>query len=384
MRCPKCHYLSFDPEPRCKNCGYDLEVDDADLAMRAAEPADETMPDLTLRGRPAAPAEAHVTLTIRPTDTEPESASEPQWEPEPEPEWDPVVEPIVAAPPRLLVVESKPAARPDRLQTRSSTALVDPPARMFPPPVEPAARTAEPPMMRTPFRAPNTTAELPLFVKGIAESEALQDDVDLRSRLEPVLPPARPPLAVRRAAPEPPRARSHQPGRRVGPLDHDLLEDLQRVEREEAMARAVTAPADALAPEDRVEPAHRAAAAAIDTGVLGGIALFVFWATLRLCNISLSGLGVGALVPLLFFLALMDIGYLVMFTAAGGQTIGKMLMGIRVESADEAGGLSLGRAAFRSLLTFVSVIGLGLGWLPVLLGHGTLHDRLARTRVVRA
>jgi hypothetical protein len=61
-----------------------------------------------------------------------------------------------------------------------------------------------------------------------------------------------------------------------------------------------------------------------------------------------------------------------------------MVMGIRVESVDEAGGLSLRRAAWRSLLTLVSVIGLGLGWLPVLLGHGTLHDRLARTRVVRA
>ena len=37
MRCPKCHYLSFDPEPRCKNCGYDLEVADAELAFKAAE-----------------------------------------------------------------------------------------------------------------------------------------------------------------------------------------------------------------------------------------------------------------------------------------------------------------------------------------------------------
>jgi len=383
MRCPKCHYLSFDPEPRCKNCGYDLEVDDADLAMRAAEPVDEALPDLTLHERPAASAQAPVTLAIRPAAPEPDSP-EPHWEPDPEPEWEPIAEPIVAAPPRLLAVEPQPAARQNRGPMRSSTALVDPPARMFPPPVEPAARAVEPPVMRTPFRAPNTTAELPLFVKGIAESEALLDEADLRPSPDPVLPPARAPLAVRRSAPEPPRARPHQPARRVGPLDHDLLEDLQRVEREEAMARASTAPADALAPEEAVEPAHRAAAAAIDAAVLGGIALFVFWATLRLCNISLSGLGVGALVPLLFFLALMDVGYLVMFTAAGGQTIGKMLMGIRVESADEAGGLSLGRAALRSLLTFVSVLGLGLGWLPVLLGHGTLHDRLARTRVVRA
>jgi uncharacterized RDD family membrane protein YckC len=239
--------------------------------------------------------------------------------------------------------------------------------------------------MRTPFRAPNTTAELPLFVKGIAESEALLDDADVRQSPDEVqFPPARPPLAVRRSAPELPRARPQQPARRPGPLDHDLLEDLQRVEREEAMARGAHASAGITASGDAVEPAHRAAAAAIDAGVLGGIATFVFWATLRLCNISLSGLGVAALVPLLSFLALMDLGYLLMFTAAGGQTIGKMLMGIRVESLDEAGHLSLRRAAWRSVLTFVSVLGLGLGWLPALLGRGTLHDRLARTRVVRA
>ena len=37
MRCPKCHYLSFEPEPRCKNCGYDLAVPEADLAIKPAE-----------------------------------------------------------------------------------------------------------------------------------------------------------------------------------------------------------------------------------------------------------------------------------------------------------------------------------------------------------
>ena len=49
MKCPKCHYLSFDPEPRCKNCGYDLEVADADLAFRAAEDGDQSVHDLPLR-----------------------------------------------------------------------------------------------------------------------------------------------------------------------------------------------------------------------------------------------------------------------------------------------------------------------------------------------
>jgi uncharacterized RDD family membrane protein YckC len=379
MRCPKCHYLGFDPEPRCKNCGYDLEVADADLAMRAAEPADDVVPDLTLHERPTANA-APVTLEIRRTDPEPESAP-PQWEPDPEPDWDPVAEPAVAAPAaRLSLLKTERTARP-AAPARSSTAVDEPPSRMFPPAEAPA------PVTRTPFRAPNTTAELPLFVKGIAESESLLDEDDsaqLPSSL--ALPPARPPLAVRRSAPEPPRARPAQPARRVGPLDHDLLEDLQRVEREEAVRARASAPAFTAEAGEGVDPIHRFAAAATDMVVLGGIATFVFWATLRLCNVSLTGLGVGALIPLLSFLALMDLGYLWMFTAAGGQTVGKMLMGIRVvaDDPDVDGGLTLRRAAWRSVLTFVSVGGLGLGWLPALLGRGTLHDRLARTRVVRA
>ena len=44
MKCPKCHYLSFEPEPRCRNCGYDLALADADLAMREFESEDAEAP----------------------------------------------------------------------------------------------------------------------------------------------------------------------------------------------------------------------------------------------------------------------------------------------------------------------------------------------------
>jgi uncharacterized RDD family membrane protein YckC len=138
--------------------------------------------------------------------------------------------------------------------------------------------------------------------------------------------------------------------------------------------------------DERVEPSQRAAAAAIDIAVLGGIAGFVFWATLRLCNVSLWDLSLSALVPLMLFLVLMDVGYLLLFTAAGGQTVGKMLMGLRVvgEPADPGHHIPFGQAAFRSALTLVSVVGLGLGWVPALFGRGlTLHDRVTHTRVVR-
>jgi uncharacterized RDD family membrane protein YckC len=178
--------------------------------------------------------------------------------------------------------------------------------------------------------------------------------------------------------------------RRLGPLDRDLLEDLKRVEREEAVRVRQQAHAAAAAVEDangQVEPARRALAAAVDVAVLGGIAAFVFWATLRLCGIGITELEIPALIPLLAFIVVMDVTYLFMFTAAGGQTVGKMWMGIRVV-ADEAEAdepVSVRQASWRAALTLVSVIGLGLGWLPALFGRGiTLHDRLAHTRVVRA
>ena len=40
MRCTKCHYLSFEPEPRCKNCGHDLSLEDASAFNFAGEDAE--------------------------------------------------------------------------------------------------------------------------------------------------------------------------------------------------------------------------------------------------------------------------------------------------------------------------------------------------------
>jgi uncharacterized RDD family membrane protein YckC len=408
MRCPKCHYLGFDPEPRCKNCGYDLEVADADLALHTAEADDEMeVPDLTLHERPNADA-APVTLELVHAGASARSTNE-----------------------RNAGGETRRrGARTNRRMPESRLTLIEEPvderyeepARQLEPepfdpdPIEPApieAAPIEPPpaLFRTPFRAPHTTTEMPLFVKGIAESDLRTEVMSLPADTEevheeiPVVPPTRPPLAVRRTTIESPRTQpppqqSQPPAqpqpkleRRLGPLDHDLLEDLKRVEREEAVRErefvrsvATESAATDANPVDRVEPGRRAAAAGIDVAVLGGIALFVFWATLRLCNVSVSAVGWAALIPFVTFIAVMDLSYLLMFTAAGGQTPGKMLMHLRVVGDDRASDepVPLSRAAWRSALMMISVVALGLGWLPALFGRGlTLHDRLAHTRVVR-
>lgn len=446
MRCPKCHYLSFDPEPRCKNCGYDLEVPDADLALRTSVAADEPMPDLTLRSKPSAD-ELPVTLELVHAGSAkkraaPRRRSKPIAAPEPERTTelgleyaaDPVYEePVfridaevtevaeVAEPAevaKVVKVAAVPGDAPmsmvddiadelEELTAGGNDAERAPEVNIEPEPevaaaprlalVEDPTERQAPPAPRTPFRSPHTTADLPLFVRGIANRDDLIDEDEAPSRMFPEAPavPAapRPPLAVRRTAPELARSRSKPADRPLGPLDRDLLEDLRRVEREEAVRAKSEVieerPVAEANADGRVDPLYRVAAASVDVAVLGGLAAFVFWATLRLCNVGLWDLGTNALVPLLGFLALMDLGYLLMFTAAGGQTFGKMLLGIRVVDenapADVESHLPLRQAAFRALLTFVSVITLGLSWLPALFGRGlTLHDRIAHTRVVRA
>ena len=84
-----------------------------------------------------------------------------------------------------------------------------------------------------------------------------------------------------------------------------------------------------------------------------------------------------------FFLVLNG-GYLVAFTAVGGQSIGKMALGIKVVS-DEDLPVPFSRATLRTLAYAVSALPLGAGFLPGVLGADrlALHDRLTHTRVVR-
>jgi uncharacterized RDD family membrane protein YckC len=78
-----------------------------------------------------------------------------------------------------------------------------------------------------------------------------------------------------------------------------------------------------------------------------------------------------------------------MFTAAGGQTIGKMLAGTRVVLADptlRSRRLSFGTAVVRTASCVVSLLPAGVGFLMALFRADgrALHDAVADTRVVRA
>ncbi len=142
---------------------------------------------------------------------------------------------------------------------------------------------------------------------------------------------------------------------------------------------SVTASGETLA-----APARRIFAGLIDVALLSALDLLVLYFTLRLLGLAASQVTELPLLPLVAFMLLLNVGYFIAFTAVGGQSIGKMALGIKVISQEESV-VPIGRATLRTLAYFVSALPLGAGFLPGLLGADrlALHDRLAHTRVVR-
>jgi uncharacterized RDD family membrane protein YckC len=431
MKCPKCHYLSFEPEARCRNCGYDLSVPEGDLSLKLDDEArpDEPMVDLALHA---------VDDPSDPSDP-PDLAT---WAPVASARAGDLAEAPVEPPRRVRASKSsgravQAGARGMRAARASAPAATvtppaeswvpeSPPARPVPPTTElplfvkglppeptdwptgkvPEAATdpavtepteTDPPAIEAMVTEPEVSAPLtPEHVSasieaGVGDSDGAVSDVEPLLKLYRHL---RPPLGVRRQTPVPGRVKakySPPASRRLGPFDRDLLEDLQRIEkneRQEAEAQARAAARAAGHSADQADAAARLAAAAVDALVIGGLGAGITWTTLRWCGLPLDRASILPLAPLLAFLLLVGAGYLLMFTAAGGQTIGKMLLGLRVVGGgDGAAGerLSGRQVFFRELLTLPSVLALGAGFLPALVGEGrALHDRIAHTRVVRA
>ena len=129
--------------------------------------------------------------------------------------------------------------------------------------------------------------------------------------------------------------------------------------------------------------ARRFGAAVVDLGIVGVIDVGVLVLTTRLAGLSMEYASVLPLAPLVGFLALLNGGYVVALTALGGQTIGKMMFGIRVVGKDGVPA-SFREALVRSAASVVSVLPLGLGFVGALFGDGrALHDVAAETNVVR-
>ena len=128
----------------------------------------------------------------------------------------------------------------------------------------------------------------------------------------------------------------------------------------------------------------RFVAVIIDVLILAVTDVAVIYFTMQILDLSVADLGILPKGPLLAFLLVQNGGYLVAFTA-GGQTLGKMVAGIRVVPAGSDASLDLGRAFLRTLMWLLLAVPVGLGFLTALFNrdHRGLHDRFAGTRVVR-
>jgi uncharacterized RDD family membrane protein YckC len=195
--------------------------------------------------------------------------------------------------------------------------------------------------------------------------------------------PPRMPLAVRRATPELPRLRpSATP--RTPMLDLGTPEPWSPPASPRPRARDAEASPAEDAPE-AAGIAARVTAVAIDVVLLAAIDVIVIYLTMQICGLTLADLTLLPKGPLVAFLALQNGGYLVAFTA-GGQTLGKMVTGIKVVSTRAKASLGFRDSLLRTLVWLVLAVPAGLGLLTAFLtpDRRGLHDRCAGTKVVRA
>ncbi|HUR22133.1 MAG TPA: RDD family protein, partial [Vicinamibacterales bacterium] len=227
--------------------------------------------------------------------------------------------------------------------------------------------------------------------------------------------PARPrtPVSVRRTTPDPARLRakygmspspspspspepdlwSNMPADPIDQVDmREEVADFQDLPLTSSPAASwQSEPTPERLPAGWQEPVGAGArlfAAFIDVTLLGGLSAAVIYFTLAVTGLSTTQIGLLPALPLGGLLLMMIVGYLLMFTMASGQSVGKMVMRIRVVGTSPEAvindRITVSQAAVRSLVALPSVLVFGLGFLPALGGAGlALHDRIAHTRVVR-
>lgn len=335
MKCPKCEYLGFETGDRCKNCGYDFSLASGNVAA--------TGPELMLR------------------QPEPLKRDSDRWLSQLEARLDNVRPAAMAA------------SSADQLGSMSLDAPAAQPATLRPAaPPETPAQAPPPPRASTPV--------LPLFQ---------QDGTDWDEPLIKVPAAPRPPLAVRRT-PERPKLRTvSKPARRID-LEADPAGVLEFAEEPAAIAPSAAKPRVPVPARPAASEApgisgagRRIAAAVADLAILLSIDAVVIYFTFQIAGVPFSDWQAIPILPLGLFLLMVKASYLSVFTALGGQTVGKMAAGIRVVGEDDRD-VEPVRAVQRTFAALASVATAGLGFAPVLLGgdRRALHDRVAGTRVV--
>jgi uncharacterized RDD family membrane protein YckC len=230
-------------------------------------------------------------------------------------------------------------------------------------------------VLNEPEAPPVASPSLPLFARATAADD------------EPLIKvPAAPraPLAVRRT-PEVPRFRALSRPVRRPEFEPEPVLEFPAESREPLIADMAAAARQhhPPAPRETGPVGRRALAGIIDLAILFTIDVAVVYFTLRMASLTMNDWRVLPVLPLAAFLALLKLGYFCAFTAAGGQTIGKMAVRIQVVGDDNAV-VDPARAVRRVAAGAISALTLGLGFIPALVDpeRRAFHDRIAGTRVV--
>lgn len=325
MKCSKCGYLGFETGDRCRNCGYDFSL--GNLLPREGTEAVSDLPIRTGSNTPEPLADFR--LNEVPGDALPLVGTTPALDLD-----------------RMIGAAGQPSPASESVSGREADGGPRPGEGLFP---------------------------------GAGS--------DLGEPLARLRGGSRPPLSVRRAAPEVPRLRPRPTphgrttprpaGRhaRAGAFDGEAL-PLGGLDLEPGSDRAPDG-AGACA-----TPLPRLCAALLDLAVVGTIDGAVLYFTLRLLGLTFADMAVLPWIPLGGFLLLLDGGYFVVFAAVGGQTIGQMACRLKLVGRDGSPP-AFGIATVCTLAWVVSTLPLGLGpWFALRPDRLALHDRLTSTRVI--
>lgn len=126
----------------------------------------------------------------------------------------------------------------------------------------------------------------------------------------------------------------------------------------------------------------RLLAAIFDLLILGIIGVGILFSSVRVLNVNYLQLLRNLPIHFAAVFLLISMAYYVYFTGSSGQTIGKMIMKIRVVSED-GGRVTFFKAWLRwfGYLISAAVLLLGFVWIVVNPKNQGWHDKLARTRV---
>lgn len=193
----------------------------------------------------------------------------------------------------------------------------------------------------------------------------------------------RTPIAVRRT---PDINRDRNDHRQPGESLFDFSKEPKGKDVPQGSNQAVVSESSIVSEDQLTESVttRRLSALVLDHAILIGIDVVVLYLTVRIAGFQFNEVSLLPPLPLAFFLGLLKVAYFSVFTASGGQTIGKMAFRIRVVS-QEMVAVDFACALRRTIASVLTLFTLGFAYIPILLGSAgrrSLHDHLTKTRVV--